>query len=98
MKTVLHRFSPRKDTGFFSQAKKHEFPGLRVFMYSIATPVCSYAVSVQTGRAVQRNAVKRELRTWLQQHLVNFRNKKVFIIVLNWEKAKTSLPAVLNLV
>lgn len=98
MKIALYRFSPRKESSFFSQAKKHELPGLKVFVESITAPICRYAVSVQAGSAVQRNMVKREMRAWLQQHTGDFVNKKVFIIVLNWEKAKTSLPAVLNLV
>lgn len=98
MKISLGRFSPRKETNFFSQTRKVDFPGLKVFLQHMERVELRYAVSVQTGTSVERNAVKRELRAWLLQNSKKLQHKKIFIIVLNWQKAKQNLEKIIDLV
>lgn len=98
MKVKLRRFSPRKDSAFFSTASKINLPGLKVFSQTISNVDTHYALSVQTGKSVERNAIKRQVRAWLFQNSQKLQHKKIFLIVLNWQNAKQEIDKLSNLV
>ncbi len=71
---------------------------MKIFLKHIVYDELRYAISVQAGGAVERNAIKREVKTWLYEHKEQLKNKKIFIIVLQWNKAKLEIDKISNLV